>query len=330
MKKENAVKVQIVEDDSMREYREYVFNIEDARIVMLSDYDIQNNIVQISDFTNNLHIHAHYEVFYVSSGVVTVKFESGMEEFVKGDVFIVPPNVKHMVLMAEQGSTRYGISFAFLKNSLKGTLAMYDRMERMMTKDTFVAVKDVPHMEDVFKKIAIDEIKGDEMSMGLHIHELITEILRKDNDGEENEYSTLDSKLSDSNIMRLYKLQQMILASHTRTYSLKDIAEELFLSTRQVSRIIQQYYGCTYRELIATIRIENAAGLLADTDMNILEVASKSGYNSIKGFYTNFKERYGCLPSKYRRKKKSEKGEEEVHKVTKWIIKDGKDEFFND
>lgn len=290
------------------ECKEYIFNIEDVRILMLSEYDIQNNVVHLSDFINNMHVHSHYEIFYVANGVITVKFDTGTEEFVKGDVFIVPPRVRHMVLMAEQSSTRYGISVDFQKNSLKGAASLYDMLERFMVKDTFVAVKNVPFMEEVFKKIAFDEIKNDEMAMSLHIHEMFTELLR--NSGEESGYPVLETKLSDSNMMRLYKLQQMIFGSRTRSYSLNDIAEELFLSTRQVSRIIQQYYGCTYRELTATLRIEIAAGLLEDTDINILEVASKAGYNSIKGFYTNFKERFGCLPSEYRRKKKKEKGEQ--------------------
>lgn len=296
--------------DIVSGYKEYVFNIEDARIIMLSDYDIQNNVVYLSDFTKNMHIHTHYEIFYVATGVVTVKFDSGIEEFVKGDVFIIPPRVKHMVLMAEQGSTRYGLSVSFQKNSLKGAASIYDMMENLMTKDTFVVVKDVPVVEDIFKKIAFDEIQRDEMSMSLHIHELFTELLRKS--GEESGYSVLESKLSDSNMMRLYKLQSMLFGSHARIYSLNDIAEELFLSTRQVSRIIQQYYGCTYRELVATSRIELAAGLLEDTDMNILEVASKAGYNSIKGFYTNFKDRFDCLPSEYRKMKKLEKEKQEI------------------
>ena len=293
-----------------KDYKEYIFNINDVKIIMLSDYDIYNNIVHFSDFTNNTHMHTYYEVFYIASGVITVKFDTGIEEFVKGDMFIVPPRVRHMVLMAEQGSIRYGVSIDFQKNSSKGSTAMYDMMEKLMMKDTFVAVRNVPRMEEIFKKIVFAEIKNDEMYLGLHIHELLTELLRKGN--EDSGYSALENKLSDSNMMRLYKLQSMIFTFPTRAYSLRDIAEELFLSTRQVSRIIQQYYGCTYRELIATIRIEKAAGLLEGTDMNILEVASKSGYNSIKGFYTNFKERFGCLPSEYRRKKRLEKGLQEL------------------
>ncbi len=292
------------------ECKEYIFNIEDVRILMLSDYDMQNNVVHLSDFANNMHVHTHYEIFYVTSGVVTVKFDTGTEEFVKGDVLIIPPRVRHMMLMVEQSSTRYGISVDFQRNSLKGAASLYDMLEKFMVRDTFVAVKHVPFMEEIFKKIAFDEIKNDELAMSLHIHEMFTELLR--NSGEENGYPVLEAKLSDSNMMRLYKLQQMIFGTHARTYSLNDIAEELFLSTRQVSRIIQKYYGCTYRELTANMRIEVAAGLLEDTDINILEVASKAGYNSIKGFYTNFKDRFGCLPSEYRRKKKLEKGEQKL------------------
>lgn len=290
-------------------FKEYIFNIEDTKFVMLSDYDIQNHVVHLSDFTNNMHVHTHYEIFYVSNGVITVKFDTGVQEFSKGDVFIVPPRVKYMVLLTEQGATRYGISFDFYKNSLKGGASLYDMLDNFMAKDKVVSVKNVPFLEEIFKKIAFDEMQSDEMAMSLHLHELFMELLR--NNGEKSGHSLLGTKLSDSNMIRLYKLEQMIFGSNTRNYSLNDIAEELFLSTRQVSRIIQQHYGCTYRDLVANTRMEIAAGLLEDTDMNILEVASKAGYNSIKSFYTNFKERFGCLPSEYRKIKKAERGEQE-------------------
>lgn len=303
------MKMQKIPKSIAESFKEYIFNIEDTKFVILSDYDIQKHVIHLSDFTNNMHVHTHYEIFYVSNGVITVKFDTGVEEFSKGDVFIVPPRVKYMVLLAEQGATHYGISFDFYKNSLKDGASLYDMLDKFMAKDRVVSVKNVPFLEEIFKKITFDEMQSDEMAMSLHLHELFMELLR--NHGEKSGHSLLGRKLSDSNMIRLYKLEQMIFGSNTRSYSLNDIAEELFLSTRQVSRIIQQHYGCTYRELVETTRMEIAAGLLADTDMNILEVASKSGYNSIKSFYTNFKEKFGCLPSEYRKIKKTEKGEQE-------------------
>ena len=113
--------------------------------------------------------------------------------------------------------------------------------------------------------------------------------------------SSPEELLSDSSISRTYKIQRIISSYYMKDISLEFIAKSLYLSTRQVNRIVQAFYGCTYREIIMRTRIKAAAELLHTSPLTISEISVKVGYHSLRGFYSAFKKYYGCLPTEYRK-----------------------------
>jgi AraC-like DNA-binding protein len=83
-------------------------------------------------------------------------------------------------------------------------------------------------------------------------------------------------------------------------FSLYGLAERLGLSSRQTARLVRGETGRSFRELKATARIERARKLLASSDLSILEVALRSGWNSASQFHDAFRRSVGLTPSRYR------------------------------
>jgi AraC-like DNA-binding protein len=83
-------------------------------------------------------------------------------------------------------------------------------------------------------------------------------------------------------------------------FSLCALAARLGLSERQTARLIRAETGRSFRELKATARLERAQKLLASSDLPILEVALRAGWNSSSQFHEAFRSSVGVSPARYR------------------------------
>ena len=85
-------------------------------------------------------------------------------------------------------------------------------------------------------------------------------------------------------------------------YSIDELASELALSRRQLSRKFQSIIGLSPAEFICSIRLKRAAQLLKDSQYNISEISDKVGFSTIRSFNQNFKDEFGVTPTQYRAK----------------------------
>lgn len=73
---------------------------------------------------------------------------------------------------------------------------------------------------------------------------------------------------------------------------LDDLAREIHLSQRQAERLVIEYMGCTFREMLAKTRIKMAKRLRRSTEMSLSQIAHYVGYHSYAGFWKAMK-KYG-------------------------------------
>lgn len=81
-----------------------------------------------------------------------------------------------------------------------------------------------------------------------------------------------------------------------------DLAQHMHISKRQLSRILQQLYGTSFRKLLIDIRLSRAVQLMGTTDLSADEIAAQVGYHSVSGFYEAFRKKYGISVGGYRQK----------------------------
>ena len=84
--------------------------------------------------------------------------------------------------------------------------------------------------------------------------------------------------------------------------SIKELAQYLQMSERQVNRCLMEFYGMSFQQKLAQTRMEQAAWLLCTTDQNVNEIAGAVGYDSESGFYKVFRRHYQMTPQQYRKK----------------------------
>jgi len=89
-----------------------------------------------------------------------------------------------------------------------------------------------------------------------------------------------------------------------------DIVQELNISRRLIERRFRAKLGSTPLEEIRRVRIERAKQLLAETDLDMAQVAQGAGFSEARRLSIVFKEQTGQSPSQYRRKMHGHSSEE--------------------
>ncbi|MDQ0229379.1 response regulator transcription factor [Metabacillus malikii] len=99
------------------------------------------------------------------------------------------------------------------------------------------------------------------------------------------------------------RAQQYIQAHYTESkMTLERVANTLNVSPVYLSRVIKQELGVSFVHLVTNLRIKKSVELLQNTELAIVEIAEKVGYETQHYFSTSFKKVIGVSPNKYRKK----------------------------
>ncbi len=85
--------------------------------------------------------------------------------------------------------------------------------------------------------------------------------------------------------------------------SLNEFAESIKIDVAQLSREFKSKTGQTYTDILQQKRLSQAAYLLKNTDLSVLDIATSVGYNNTTYFHKLFLKQYGLTPHKYRKYK---------------------------
>ena len=83
-------------------------------------------------------------------------------------------------------------------------------------------------------------------------------------------------------------------------YSLEDLSSDLGLSKTHLNRKLTVILNMKPLQFIRSIRLKRATQLLVGSQYNVVEIADKVGFNTIKYFNRYFKEEFGMTPTQYR------------------------------
>ncbi len=101
----------------------------------------------------------------------------------------------------------------------------------------------------------------------------------------------------------LLKVINYIQSSY-KDAKLLTIAKELKFSVVNLSKLIKNYSGKTFKEMLQEKRLDEAEKLILNTEIPVTEIIFSVGYENTNFFYKKFNEKYGVTPREYRLNKK--------------------------
>ncbi|MBB6730165.1 AraC family transcriptional regulator [Cohnella zeiphila] len=133
----------------------------------------------------------------------------------------------------------------------------------------------------------------------LKLHETLIRFLRA---GERQKPPDPKSELSGKGGYA-WSIIEYIHGHYREDMALSDLSARFSLHPSRVSAAIKRHTGTSFVQLLHEIRLRHACGLLAATDMSMLEIALEVGFRSYKGFARVFRESKGLSPGEYRKRR---------------------------
>lgn len=234
------------------------------------------------------HCHSDFEFHLVPNGKGYINIEG--EEFTvnKGEFYITGPYVMHsQVSDREMPMEEYCLEceINFLDTYISEDIIASKENELLKnvlyTPYTYI-FKDIYNSIGIFEEIINENLKripGFFLNVQSLIISLIISLIRSVIKFENSIYKyTIPEKSIDS--FRINRIINFVELNYKRNISLNDIAKVLFLSQRQINRIMLKESGLTFHGYLLNHRIMVAKKLIKSTNKSMEEIAYESGFSS--------------------------------------------------
>lgn len=246
------------------------------------------------------HCHENWELHYITAGKGLLITENKNFQLTAGTLFITGPgNIHAQISDEEDPMEEYGIRINLVK-------MRRNTYEKSVMNQVLTAIEDCRF---IFTKYDFDCIHL--------IEEMIREYRNSEAAAHERMCCLLMSLLiptsrciSLANTALLADstksiARHIIIENYMRQYkddiSVGELAKRLYISQRQLRRIMHESYNSTMSQQKNKLRIDEARRLLEDETLTIAEISEMMGFSSQAYFSKCFKNIYGISPSEYRK-----------------------------
>ena len=257
----------------------------------------------------NFHSHDFFEIFCVLHGSCTNYIASHTLEMKEGDICIIAPKTQHAIRAYQDDFVGFNLllrSSTFDK-AFFGTLAEKDILSSFFSRTLYGT--DIPESYILFHTSGDEEVKGHiimvieeffgsrsykERMLNSIFNMFFITLLR--NHGKAAITPHPEGKEPDEKILSILNYIQ----SNYKTVSLPELSSKFNYSERHITRLLKEYTGDTFLDILQSTRIQKAANLLTNPDLTIQDIIELIGYTDISHFYRVFRKYYHMTPIQYR------------------------------
>lgn len=247
------------------------------------------------------HTHSFYEFHFIRSGSCRVLLDTGEFAASEGEFFVTAPGVYHeQTDLNGRSAVEYCLSCDIKPQGDISGEAL--KVLSILGGTPCGVFRDTLGIFELFET-ALNEALMKRVGFHNKLRSLAALILvnsaRIMGGQEAAEYGVpLKSNRGDH---RYLQINQFIEDNISGAVTVKQIADFLYLSEKQVSRIVRKSAGLSTKELIIKKKIARATDLLRNTRMPINQIAEALGFSSDYYFSQYFRKFYGCPPSYLRK-----------------------------
>lgn len=253
-----------------------------------------------------LHSHGFIELIYIYQGEMRQTINEQPLTLAKGDVLLINQFAKHEIDAA--GHDDIIINFIIKTDFFGRLMSLFDEDniisnfilssvngKKKYGEHIHFKVGDIDSIQSVMHVI-ISEIYSSnnlkEVRVNFLVGLLITELL---SNVQSSNYH-INGSYNESLAMAVLKY----IDTDYKTASLKEISAQLNQPNYKVSKLIKDFTGKNFSELLVEKRIDVLIHLLKHTNHSIIDVINMTGYENASHCYKMFKEKYKMSIKEYR------------------------------
>ena len=251
-------------------------------------------------FYDKLHQHQEIQLSCILKGEGSFFIGDALGGFQMGDVFMIGENIPHVFSSEPNQEEVHMISLFFTRNSYG--------------KEFFSSVE-LSRLDKVFKNCE----RGFKLNSNKsRLKELVLDMREKSSIGRlislllilellsESKMDTLSSpvntrKYGEEEGKRMRDVMEYTFHNFDKKLSIGEVSEKANMTPNAFCRYFRQRTKKTYISFLLEIRVGHACKLLQrNKEMNIAEIAFRSGFNNLTNFNRKFKALKGVTPTAFR------------------------------
>lgn len=249
-----------------------------------------------------MHWHTDTEIILPVDNTYTVVINKETYHLIPGDIIIIPPGEIHE-LYAPPTGRRYILQ---CDNTLLNNLGGIDSVNSGFYPSVFISSKNNTAYHQQLVNIlnqVVNEYVDRPPFYEASINSLLTNffvIVGRNCIKIDNKSQNVVKKKQHQYIDKFLHICQYINDHCTENLTIDELAILAGFSKYHFSRLFCNFTGLTFYDYLIKRRILYAEILLADPNLSVVEIAMKSGFNSLSTFNRNFRTIKKCTPTEYR------------------------------
>lgn len=256
---------------------------------MIPFYEFQPSDLTVIHNTRELYFHSHLheqiEIIYVLSIGQHININEKRYEIKPGEAAIIFPDTVHHYYRDEWRDAESVI--LIINPSLFG--GIFPNLSEMTTETPIITDIDET-AKFAFSQLAVCSSFSEKLGWSIVIFsKIIDQLHLKKNTSAPVEHLT-------------QKIIQYIGQNFKQDITLETLAKEFSVSKFYISHIFSDKIKINFRNYLALIRAEYAAGLIRTTNDSITNICACSGFTSQRTFNRTFRQIYNMTPREYKQK----------------------------
>ena len=267
---------------------------------------IGNMVLKVVRFTRVLpdptwqvpsHAHRNFEFHYIPEGHGFIDLEGHMVEVARGDFYLAAPHIRHTQRADPtnpMGEYCLECSIEFLDQPVQNFAysAEENRLLLECLKKTHLkSYRDTCDLGRDFSEIMREEqerMPGFYLRLQTLLAGVVVKLLRMmlEEDLQRAEYRTPAREME---YIRMQEIKEYVEINMKEQITAEKLAKLMFISRRQVDRIMLKYFNNTFHGYVEELRLNTALNLLRETNMEIKDIAEETGFSSYQQMYQVFR-----------------------------------------
>ena len=237
---------------------------------MIDGFPVRIDMTDNAGSFAGIHFHPFVEIHFIIAGQYKVHTNDTVMMAYAGDVAIIPPELRHSVIPADNAMQNDRASFWL------DTGKLTKKHKPSFILGSLHDIRDITIINKSANLInMINTVRYEIEYKKPHYVELI-----------KNEIINI-----------------MILLCRSTNEAYKQIKIGLNINERHLNKLVHKFYSCNFRQLLLDTRMSMANYLIEESDMSFRDIAAKTGYSCISAFYNAYKKFYGITPADFKKTK---------------------------